>query len=101
VTVYHASARAFAGAGLRASALPTGFAVIVRLTEAGINAFMIRLSRPGMILDLPADTDAGDLARYVSTVMYGMAVRAAGGASRKELLRVEKMALRAWPAGGA
>jgi len=24
---------------------------------------------------LPADTDAGDLARYVSTVMYGMAVR--------------------------
>src|SRR5438552_3724361 len=51
--------------------------------------------------DLPADTDAGDLARYVSTVMYGMAVRAAGGASRKELLRVVKMALRAWPAGGA
>jgi len=42
--------------------------------------------------DLPADTDAGDLARYVSTVMYGMAVRAAGGASRKELLRVVK-----WP----
>ena len=51
--------------------------------------------------DLPADTAAGDLARYVSTVMYGMAVRAAGGASRKELLRVEKMALRAWPAGRA
>ena len=51
--------------------------------------------------DLPADTDAGDLARYVSTVMYGMAVRAAGRASRKELLRVVKMALRAWPAGGA
>ena len=48
--------------------------------------------------DLPADTDAGDLARYVSTVMHGMAVEAAGGASRKELLRVVKMALRAWPA---
>jgi len=28
-------------------------------------------------------------------------VQAAGGASRKELLRVVKMALRAWPAGGA
>src|SRR5882762_5312962 len=51
--------------------------------------------------DLPADSDAGDLARYVSTVMHGMAVRAAGGASRKELLRVVEMALRAWPAGGA
>src|SRR5207247_6423393 len=43
--------------------------------------------------DLPADTDAGDLARYVSTVMHGMAMQAAGGASRKELLRVVKMAL--------
>ena len=48
--------------------------------------------------DLPADTDAGDLARYVSTVMHGMAVQAAGGASRKDLLRVVRMALRAWPA---
>jgi hypothetical protein len=46
-----ASARAFAGAGLRASALPNCFAVMVRLTEAGIQAFMIRLSRPGMILE--------------------------------------------------
>ena len=51
--------------------------------------------------DLPADTDAGDLARYVSTVMHGMAVQAAGGVSRKELLRVVNMALRAWPASGA
>jgi hypothetical protein len=46
-----ASARAFAGAGLRASTLPNCFAVMVRLTEAGIQAFMIRLSRPGMILE--------------------------------------------------
>ena len=50
--------------------------------------------------DLPADTNAGDLARYVSTVMQGMAVQAAGGASRKELLQVVKMVLRAWPASG-
>jgi hypothetical protein len=46
-----ASARAFSGAGLRASALPNIFAVIVRFTEAGSNAFMIRFSRPGMILE--------------------------------------------------
>ena len=43
--VNQASARAFAGAGLRASALPSSFAVIVRLTEAGINAFMMRFSQ--------------------------------------------------------
>jgi hypothetical protein len=34
-----------------ASALPSILAVIVRFTEAGTNAFMIRFSRPGMILE--------------------------------------------------
>ena len=47
--------------------------------------------------DLPKDTDAAALARYLSTVVEGMAVQAAGGASRKELERVADMALRAWP----
>jgi AcrR family transcriptional regulator len=49
--------------------------------------------------DLPADTDAADLARYVATVIHGMSVQATGGASREELLRVVEMALRAWPGG--
>jgi AcrR family transcriptional regulator len=47
--------------------------------------------------DLPADTDAGDLARYVSAILQGMAVQAAGGASRDELQKVAKMALKTWP----
>jgi AcrR family transcriptional regulator len=47
--------------------------------------------------DLPADTDAADLARYVVTVLRGMAVQATGGASREELRRVADMALRSWP----
>jgi AcrR family transcriptional regulator len=47
--------------------------------------------------DLPADADPADLARYLITVMRGMAVQAAGGASRAELRRVAAMALRAWP----
>src|SRR2546422_2791402 len=34
--------------------------------------------------DLPADSDPADLARYVVTFVRGMAVQAAGGASRKE-----------------
>jgi AcrR family transcriptional regulator len=47
--------------------------------------------------DLPADADPADLARYVLTVLHGMAVQAAGGASREELRRVAELALRAWP----
>ncbi len=47
--------------------------------------------------DLPAEVDAADLARYVVTVMRGMAVQAAGGASREDLRRVAELTLRAWP----
>jgi AcrR family transcriptional regulator len=47
--------------------------------------------------DLPADTDAADLARYVSAILQGMAVQAAGGASRDELQKVARMALKTWP----
>jgi AcrR family transcriptional regulator len=47
--------------------------------------------------DLPADANPSDLARYLVTVIRGMAVQAAGGASRAELRRVADMALRAWP----
>ena len=34
---------------------------------------------------------------YVMTVTQGMAVQAAGGASRADLLLVADMALKAWP----
>lgn len=47
--------------------------------------------------DLPTGTDAADLARYVTAILHGMAVQAAGGASRKSLQRVAKLALRAIP----
>ena len=47
--------------------------------------------------DLSADAAPADLARYVVTVIRGMAVQAAGGASRTQLQRVAGMALRAWP----
>jgi AcrR family transcriptional regulator len=48
--------------------------------------------------DLSADADCADVARLVMTVMQGMAVQAAGGASREDLRRVAEMMLRAWPA---
>jgi AcrR family transcriptional regulator len=48
--------------------------------------------------DLSADADCADVARLVMTVMQGMAVQAAGGASREDLRRVAEMMLRTWPA---
>lgn len=47
--------------------------------------------------DLPAATEPADLARYVATVTHGIAVQAAGGATRADLNRVAELALRAIP----
>jgi AcrR family transcriptional regulator len=47
--------------------------------------------------DLPADADAADLARYLSAVLQGMAVQAAGGATRAQLRKIAEMTLRGWP----
>jgi AcrR family transcriptional regulator len=63
-------------------------------SEAAIRQRFERARAEG---DLPADTDPADLARYVVTVIQGIAVLAAGGARRAELRRVVVMALRAWP----
>lgn len=56
-----------------------------------------RLRRAKAEGDLPADASPADLARYIAMVLEGMAVQAAGGASRKDLHRVVDLALRAWP----
>jgi hypothetical protein len=47
--------------------------------------------------DLPEDADPVALSRYVATVSEGMAVQAAGGASRAELRRIAETAMAAWP----
>lgn len=47
--------------------------------------------------DLPADADPAGLARFLITVILGMAIQASGGASREALLAVVDTALRAWP----
>ena len=43
--------------------------------------------------DLPAKTDPAALAGFISAVIHGMAVQAAGGAKRKDLKRVAELAL--------
>lgn len=46
--------------------------------------------------DLPKGADAARLAKYFVTVLWGMSVQAAGGATREELEGVARMALEAW-----
>jgi AcrR family transcriptional regulator len=65
--------------------------------NAGETNLRRRLQRAKREGDLPATADPADLARYVTTVMHGMAVLGAGRARRPELLRVVNTAMRAWP----
>jgi AcrR family transcriptional regulator len=44
------------------------------------------------------ELDPADYARYIMTVLEGMSVQAAGGASRADLHKVAEMTLRTWPA---
>jgi AcrR family transcriptional regulator len=67
--------------------------------RAGVEALIRkRLKRAKREGDLPSNVDAAALARFVATVMHGMAVQAAGGAAPKELRSIVHTALRAWPA---
>ncbi len=70
---------------------------LVSRRAAGEAAVRKRFQRALVDADLPADSDPADLARYVLTIIQGMAVQAAGGARGKALRGVAEMALRAWP----
>jgi AcrR family transcriptional regulator len=65
--------------------------------KAGETDIRKRLERAKKEGDLPKDANPAALARYVSTVMRGMSVQAASGASAKELKQVAEMAMLAFP----
>lgn len=65
--------------------------------DANVALIRDRLKRAKREGDLPANADPASLARYVATVIHGMAVEAASGATRKELERVAATALAAFP----
>ena len=56
-----------------------------------------RLERAISAGEISPELDPADYARYIMTVLEGMSVQAAGGASRKDLHKVAEMTLRAWP----
>ena len=64
--------------------------------EVALRRLLQRAKREG---DLPKNADPAELAHYVMTVVRGMAVQSAGGASCAQLHRVAQIALRAWPKG--
>src|ERR1700726_3561152 len=70
---------------------------LIACRAAGEAALRRRLQRAKSEGDLPATVNPADLASYVATIVFGMAVQAAGGANRDKLQHVVEMALRTLP----
>ena len=71
---------------------------LVARRAAQERAICQRFAQAAAAGELPKGIAANNLARYVSTVMQGLAVQAASGATGEELLGVAEIALRNWPA---
>jgi len=71
--------------------------ILIESRLAGHAAIGERFERARAEGDLPADTDPKALTHYIGAVVCGMAVLAASGATRNELERVIRRAMRAWP----
>jgi len=63
---------------------------------AGERAICRRLERAKREGDLPGNSKPADLARYLSAVIYGITILAAGGSDRRELHSVATLALQQW-----
>src|ERR1700720_5029641 len=71
---------------------------LIRRRKIGESIIRDRLKRAKAEGDLPPEADPADLARYLSIVIYGITIQAAGGATRRELRSATELALRSWPA---
>lgn len=75
--------------------------LLVRRRAAFERLVRQRLERGQAEGDLAPAVNCADLARYVTTIIQGLSVHAASGASRAQLRRVVGLAMRNWPAGPA
>src|SRR5262245_51218398 len=66
---------------------------LARLRQATVTAVRQRFERAVQEGDLPEGTNCATLARYVATVLNGLAVQAASGATEKELRQVSAVAM--------
>ncbi len=71
---------------------------LMALRARGIDQIRARFERAKADLDLPLSSDIDTLTLYLISVMHGIAVQAASGFSREQLLRVTDLALKNWPA---
>jgi hypothetical protein len=70
---------------------------LAQLRQGIVTVLRDRFERAVQEGDLPAGTDCATLARYTATVLNGLAVQAASGATEKELRLVSALAMQAWP----
>jgi AcrR family transcriptional regulator len=75
--------------------------VLMQYRHAAETAICERFEHAAREGDLPPPLDPRQLARFVWTVNQGIAVQAAGGATRSELDGVWAMAMRCWPGEGS
>jgi len=65
---------------------------------AGLDRVRKRLEQAKRDGDLPRNVNCADAARFIVTVIQGLGVQAASGATRRELQGVANMAMQAWDA---
>lgn len=67
--------------------------LLIHLRVKAQRALRRRFERARSEGDLPRHLNAGDLARFITTIFQGLTVQAIDGASRREMLRVAGIAL--------
>ncbi|WP_037731685.1 TetR/AcrR family transcriptional regulator [Streptomyces megasporus] len=70
------------------------------MREENVHALTSRIRAGVEAGELPEETDAAALARFVGAVLQGMSQQARDGAGREELEAVAATAMRAWPGEG-
>jgi hypothetical protein len=70
---------------------------LAQARQAAVMALRERFERAAQEGDLPDRTDCPTLARYIATVLNGLAVQAASGANEQELELISATATRVWP----
>jgi AcrR family transcriptional regulator len=70
---------------------------IIERRHVGQKALARRFERARREGDLPPDSNADDLARFLLTVSQGTAIQASSGAARDEIYRLIEIAMKSWP----
>ena len=85
-------------AATSASSSRTMQAILAQKRSAGRAALKARIERGIQEGDVPAGTNAAELADFYSSLMAGMSLLAREGTSRKSLLATVENAMRVFPA---